>query len=212
MQQDLTEIIMVVDRSGSMNDVKKDANIGINRFIKAQRELPGRGNLTLVQFDTEYEFVHRSLPIADVPEYRLEPRGWTALLDALGRAIVETGERLEKMREEDRPGLVVCVIVTDGHENSSREFTLEQIKSMIEHQHDVYKWQFNFLGADAAAFDDAANMGIPMAGAARYDPRKLIAAYGLTSDVIARMRAAASAGRKVSNVFTEAERRKMRGE
>ena len=156
--------------------------------------------------------MHRSLPIADVPEYRLEPRGWTALLDALGRAIVETGERLEKMREEDRPGLVVCVIVTDGHENSSREFTLEQIKSMIEHQHDVYKWQFNFLGADAAAFDDAANMGIPMAGAARYDPRKLIAAYGLTSDVIARMRAAASAGRKVSNVFTEAERRKMRGE
>ena len=212
MQQDLTEIIMVVDRSGSMKSVEKEANIGINLFIKAQRDLPGRGNLTLVQFDTEYEFVHRGVPIADVPEYKLVPRGWTALLDAVGRGIVETGERLEKMLEQDRPGLVVCVIVTDGHENSSREFKLEQIKSMIEHQRDVYKWQFNFLGADAAAFDDAARMGIPMAAAANYDLKELIAVYGLTSDVIARMRTAASAGRNVSNVFTEAERRKMRGE
>ncbi len=134
MRSDLTDITLVVDRSGSMQEIQSDAEGGVNAFIEKQAEEPGEALLTLVQFDTEYEFVHKGVPIEKVPKYELAPRGMTALLDAVGRAINETGERLAKMPEPDRPGLVIFVIMTDGMENSSKEFTKSQIKEMIEEQ------------------------------------------------------------------------------
>ena len=146
MRSDLTDITLVVDRSGSMEKIREDAEGGVNTFIQEQAKHPGEALLTLVQFDTEYEFVHRGMPIKQVPPYTLVPRGNTALLDAVGRAINETGERLAKMAEEDRPGLVVFVITTDGLENSSKEFSKAQIKELIERQQSAYKWQFIFLG------------------------------------------------------------------
>ena len=109
----------------------------MNAFIKEQANQPGEALLTLVQFDTEYEFVHKAVPMKQVTDYVLEPRGMTALLDAVGKAINETGERLAKMAEADRPGLVIFVIMTDGHENSSKEFTKAQIKEMIERQQSI---------------------------------------------------------------------------
>ena len=170
MRSDLTDITLVVDRSGSMQSIREDAEGGVNAFLQEQAKQPGEALLTLVQFDTEYEFVHRGVPIKHVPAYTLMPRGNTALLDAVGRAINETGERLSKMAETDRPGLVVFVIMTDGLENSSQEFTKAQIKQQIEEQQSKYSWQFTFLGANQDAFAEAGGMGIGYHGAARICP------------------------------------------
>ena len=148
MKSDLTDITLVVDRSGSMEQVREDAEGGVNSFIEQQVKEPGEALLTLVQFDTEYEFVHKGVPITEVPRYQLVPRGMTALLDAVGRAINETGERLAKMDDRDRPGLVVFVVMTDGLENSSKEFSKSDVKAMIERQQDKYNWHFTFLGAN----------------------------------------------------------------
>ncbi len=159
MRNDLTDITLVVDRSGSMSHIKNDAEGGVNAFVRQQAMEQGNALLTLVQFDTEYEFVHRGVDIRQVPRYNLHPRGMTALLDAVGRAIHETGSRLAKMNEADRPGLVVFVIMTDGLENSSVEFTKQKVKELIDHQQTVYNWQFIFLGADQDAFGEASRMG-----------------------------------------------------
>ena len=128
MRSDLTDITLVVDRSGSMEQVQEDAEGGVNSFIAQQAKEPGEALLTLVQFDTEYEFLHKGVPISQVPKFELVPRGMTALLDAVGRAMNETGERIAKMDERDRPGLVVFVVMTDGQENSSKEFSKATIK------------------------------------------------------------------------------------
>jgi hypothetical protein len=209
MRKDLTDITVVVDRSGSMAACQSDAEGGLNTFITEQKKLPGDSLFTLVQFDTEYEFVHKGIPIRDVPAYRLVPRGSTALLDAVGRAIIETGERLRNMKERDRPGLVVFVILTDGQENSSREFQLAKIKEMVQHQQDVYKWQFTYLGANQDAFAEAGGMGIQQAQAANYAVAKTFQAWQHTTAKVARMREQARNEETVHNVFTPEEREDM---
>ena len=209
MRSDLTDITLVVDRSGSMSAVRNDAEGGVNSFISEQAEQPGEALLTLVQFDTKYEFVHKGKPIGEVPRYQLRPRGMTALLDAVGRAINETGERLEAMDEQDRPGLVIFVVVTDGHENSSQEFSKAQIKEAIQRQQNEYNWHFTFLGANQDAFAEAGALGIDAAGAANYSQRKVRAAFGATFSKVARMRKQAGAGECVDNAFTDEERERM---
>jgi hypothetical protein len=209
MRADLTDITLVVDRSGSMSSIRADAEGGINTLLAEQAAQPGQALLTLVHFDTEYEFVHRGVPVSRVPPYRLLPRGMTALLDAVGRAIAETGERLARTAEAERPGLVVFVVVTDGQENSSREYTKARIKEMIEHQQSVYNWQFTFLGANQDAFAEAGGLGIDASGVANYAPGKVGAAYRGTSDKLSRMRKQRSAGEEVSNAFTDKEREDM---
>ena len=122
MNRNLTDITVVLDRSGSMTTVMHDVTGGFDKFIEEQKKVQGEALLTLVQFDTEYEFVHKAKNIKDIPKLEFMPRGMTALLDAMGRAITETGERLRNMKEEDRPGKVICLIITDGQENSSKEY------------------------------------------------------------------------------------------
>jgi hypothetical protein len=209
MKSDLTDITLVVDRSGSMQKIREDAEGGINAFLQEQAKLPGDALMTLVQFDTEYEFLQRGLSIKQVPAYTLVPRGNTALLDAVGRAINETGERLAKMAEADRPGLVVFVIMTDGLENSSKEFTKAQVKQQIEEQQSKYNWQFTFLGANQDAFAEAGGIGIKYGGSAQYAPDKVRAAWHGNSAKLARMRAQTANDESVQNVFTEAEREAM---
>jgi uncharacterized protein YegL len=206
MRTDLTDITMVIDRSGSMQSIRTDAEGGINSFIEQQKLEPGEALLTLVQFDAEYEFVHSGLRIKQIPAFTLVPRGSTALLDAVGRAINETGARLAAMSDADRPGLVVFVIVTDGEENASREFTREKIREMIQHQQSVYKWQFTFLAANQDAFAEGAAMGIAQGGIAGFAMGKARATYAVASDKLSRMRKASSEGLTVDNKFTEAER------
>ena len=209
MRSDLTDITLVVDRSGSMAQVREDAEGGVNSFIEQQAKEPGEALLTLVQFDTEYEFLHQGVPISQVPKYELVPRGMTALLDAVGRAINETGERLAKMDERDRPGLVVFVVMTDGQENSSKEFSKSDIKAMIQRQQDTYSWHFTFLGANQDAFAEAGGMGIAAAGVANFAMNKMAAAYAVTGGKLSRMRRQARQGETVSNEFTDEERREM---
>ena len=209
MNRNLTDITLVVDRSGSMQDIREDAEGGINAFIEEQCKQPGETLLTLLQFDTEYELLHNGRPVADVPKYRLVPRGMTALLDAVGRAINETGERLSKLPEADRPGLVVFVIMTDGMENSSHEFTKQQIRQLIEEQQSTYSWQFTFLGADQDAFAEASGMGIHADGAANFSKGKVGATFAAMQQKVSRMRGQAQAGETVCNAFTAEERSAM---
>lgn len=163
MNKNLTEIILVVDRSGSMASCQLEAENGINNFIKEQTEGVGEALLTLVQFDDKYDVVFDRVPVAKCGHYKLEPRSMTALNDAVGKTINESGAKLAAMKEEDRPGLVIFAIITDGGENASHEFTKSQVREMVEHQEKVYNWQFTFLGSNQDAFKEAANIGINVA-------------------------------------------------
>jgi hypothetical protein len=212
MRQDLTDLTVVLDRSGSMHACRSDAEGGLNGLIAKQRELPGECTFTLVQFDTVYEFVHTAVPLRTVPHCSLEPRGNTALLDAVGRAIVETGARLRVLPEPERPGLVVFVIVTDGQENSSHEYTKARVREMIEHQQSVYKWQFIYLGANQDAFAEAGGMGVRLAGSAQYLDRAIQHAFAGASGNLERMRSALARGETVENEFTPGELEAMQGE
>ena len=162
--KNLTEIICVVDRSGSMAAIKTDAIGGFNQLLEDQKKLKvGRALLTFVQFDHEYEVVHNGKPIEDVPpltEATYIPRGCTALLDAVGKAIQTVGERLSKTPEDQRPAKVLVVILTDGLENASREYTKQSIKAIIDTQRNQYQWEFVYLGANQDAFAEAQSIGI----------------------------------------------------
>lgn len=147
-----THWTLVVDRSGSMEAVRSDAQGGINQAFTDQRAIPGKLTVTLIQFDTVVDDVHRMTAIADVPEYTLKPRGGTALLDTVGRAVVATGEDLAALPEDQRPAKVLIQVVTDGQENSSQEWTLDKIKALIQQQKDDYGWQFSFIGAGEHAW------------------------------------------------------------
>lgn len=190
MRNDLTDItiIFLLNRSGSMVAVQQEAEHG----LKTKKQLTD-ALFTLVQFDTEYEFVHSGIPIQSVPHCKLEPRGWTALFDAVGRAIQETGTRLGAMSESDRPGLVLFVILTDGQENSSKEYKKDQIKLMIEHQQSHYNWKFIFLGANQDSFAEAGALGIQKNATANFLDIK--EAFGATSYNVATMRSALHDGR-----------------
>lgn len=153
-------VVVVLDRSGSMFDVKEDTEGGLRAFLEAQKEAPGLTLVTLRQFDTEHDTVFENVPLAEVPAFELRPRGGTALLDAVGSTIAAVGEQLAGLEEADRPGEVVVVILTDGHENSSAEWTLDQVKASITRQQDERGWQFFFLGADQDAFAAGGRMGI----------------------------------------------------
>jgi len=209
MKKDLTDLTVVLDRSGSMQMCKEDAEGGVNQFIEDQKKQEGECLLTLVQFDTDYEFVHNGVPIKDVPKYKLVPRGMTALLDAVGKAINETGERLAKMNEDDRPGLVVFVIVTDGGENSSMEFKRAQIKEMIEKQTDEYKWEFTFIGANQDAFAEAGSIGISIGKTANFNVSKSKQAYAGLSRNVSSMRGQSAGGQSVKCCYSDKERKDM---
>ena len=208
MRKELSDITVIADRSGSMSVCRDEAENGINHFIDDQKKQSGEATFSLVHFDTEYEFAHRAVPIQTVPHYTLVPRGMTALLDAVGRAINETGNRLSEIAEADRPGLVVFVIVTDGQENSSHEFTKAQIKGMIDRQQRDYAWQFTFLGANQDAFAEAHALGI-VGATAQVDIHNINLAYKSASNNVTRMRHASTAGMTVSNAYTADELKNM---
>lgn len=157
---DRRHIAVILDRSGSMQSVKTDTEGGLQAFLDTQHEAPGDTTVSLYQFDQQYETVYETRPLADVPPFHLHPRGSTALLDAVGRTIATVGEQLAAIADGDRPGEVIVVILTDGHENASCEYTLPQVKKMLTEQQDTYGWKFVFLGADQDAFAAAGGMGI----------------------------------------------------
>ena len=171
MKNDYTHITLVLDRSGSMESMRTDAIGGFNTFLKDQQAAPGAATLTLVQFDDRYEKPHEFAPITGVPPLdatTFVPRGSTALLDAIGTAIDETGVRLAAMPDAQRPGKVLFVTLTDGMENASHRFDNRQITAKITHQRDVYGWEFVFLAANQDAIATGASMGFAAGSSATF--------------------------------------------
>lgn len=186
MKTNHTDITIVLDRSGSMNSVVTDTIGGFNRFLQDQKTAPGTASITLHQFDHEYETVLSGEDIQKAKELdgkTYVPRGNTALFDAIGRSINDTGARLDESPDHEKAEKVVFVIITDGHENASREFTQTQVSGMIQHQNDAYNWQFVFLGANQDAIATANNFSIPAANAMTYagNAAGTCAAFGSTS-------------------------------
>lgn len=164
-----TDITVLLDRSGSMVSIKSAMESGFKEFLLQHRAVP-TSRLTLVQFDTDnaQEVVYLARPIVDAPDLDITPRGGTPLLDALCRAIDATGARLKAMADADRPERVLFVIITDGQENASHEFTREKVRERVTAQTNIYRWQFVYLGANQDAFAEAASFGIPVGQAANY--------------------------------------------
>jgi len=160
MNNELTEIVIVLDRSGSMRYIKDDMEGALDQFFDDQKKEPGRCLVTLTQFSDSYEIVYSGIDLKQVPKTLLLPMGSTALLDAIGRTILAVGERLTNTPEPERPGKVIFLIITDGQENASKGFSRDQIKNMIREQTDKYSWLFVYLGANQDAFAEAATMGI----------------------------------------------------
>jgi len=159
MKSNTTEIVLVVDRSGSMSSIKTDIEGGFKTFLDEQKKLPGEAYVTYYQFDSLFEKLFEKKSIASVDGIKIEPRGSTALVDATAKAINEVGTRLANTAEADRPENVVFVILTDGDENASREFSISKMKEMVEHQKTKYNWKFIFLGANFDALSAGASYG-----------------------------------------------------
>ena len=162
MNMNRTEIIFLLDRSGSMGGLEGDTIGGFNSFIEKQIQHEGDTILTAVLFDNIYEILWNGVNAKDAKLTNKEyfVRGSTALLDAVGKTILDVGYRLSKTREEERPGKVIFVITTDGLENASREFTYAKVKELIKHQQEKYNWEFIFLGANIDAAKEAGSIGI----------------------------------------------------
>lgn len=160
MNSNYTAIMLLVDRSGSMISIQSSASEAINGFLDQQRTAPGRRTVRIAHFDNVYETVHKSLDATDVPKYELIPRYGTALHDAMGRSIIEFGQELAAMNEDERPATVIYAVMTDGMENASNEFTRDQIKKMVRHQEDKYSWQVLYLGANQDAIQVGHGLGI----------------------------------------------------
>ena len=154
--KDVTEIVVILDRSGSMENIRDDMVGGLKQFVADQKKVKGKANFTLVQFDTEYEVVYDGVDIQDVNGIDLVPRGWTALLDAIGRTIESTQKRIAKTPKRK----VIFVIITDGLENSSQKFSKSEIVESIGHTSEKHDWKFIYLGANQDAIQEGTSLGI----------------------------------------------------
>ena len=164
-----TLVAALLDRSGSMETSKTATEDGWRELINEQRQQPGDCQVTLAQFDTVYEVVYPPTDIADVADFSVQPRGMTALLDATGRFITEIGEQLSALPEEKRPGHVICLIMTDGMENSSHVWTWDAVRKLTKQQQDEWGWTFIFLGANIDAIEVGGRMGIDAKTSLTYD-------------------------------------------
>lgn len=164
-----TDLTLIIDRSGSMHRIAKDMEGGFASFLKQEKASGDETKVSIVYFDDIIEQDVVTADIKDIDGIRIVPRGSTALLDAVGKTIDKTGERLAAMAEEDRPNRVLIYIITDGQENASRNYSLDQIREKIVHQREHYAWDFVFLGANIDSFSVGGGMGIVGAATANFD-------------------------------------------
>jgi uncharacterized protein YegL len=215
MKQGYTDIAFVLDRSGSMNAVRMDTIGGFNTFLSEQRKEPGEAKVSLYQFDDVFETVYEVRDLKDAPALTMEtfvPGNYTALHDAICYTINKVGARLSLMSEEDRPEKVLIVIITDGLNNASKEFTAREVNAMITHQRDTYHWQFQFIGANQDAIAGGASIGIPVQHSMTYAANSLGTANAFASlnKRVASYRAVPTndwAGAAASLGFTEEDRK-----
>ena len=193
MKKNLTEIVFILDRSGSMSGLETDTIGGFNSMIEKQKKADGDAMISTVLLDNESEVIHDRVNVKDIPpmtdkEYSV--RGCTALLDAIGGAIHHIGNIHKYARQEDVPEHTLFVITTDGRENASHQYGVEQVKQMIERQKSKYGWEFLFLGANIDAIQTAGRFGIDADRAVTYrsDPVGTQLNYAVMSDAIREIR------------------------
>ena len=196
MKKGLTEIVFILDRSGSMAGLEKDTIGGFNAMLEKQRRGEGQALISTGLFSNESAVIHDRVDAREVPpltEREYFVCGCTALLDAVGGAIHHIGNVHKYAREEDRPERTLFVITTDGMENASRHYDLRRVRAMIERQKARYGWEFLFLGANIDAVDTAARLGIDADRAANFhcDARGTQLNYEAVSDAMSAMRCAA---------------------
>ena len=201
--KDATDITVVLDRSGSMSTMVYHLTSAFSEFLTQQKALPQEATYTLIQFDDKYDVVCEGINLQDAQELMLMPRAMTALYDAIGKTIDRTGKRLESLPPDQRPSKVLFLILTDGLENASREYTKEKIKEMIEHQRTVYSWEFIFLGANQDAIEVGTGLGISKGSTMSFDPNAIHATYCSVGNAV-------SGYRKTGEVanFTDEDRNK----
>ena len=196
MSNNLTELVFILDRSGSMGGLEADTIGGFNAMLKKQKQEPGRAILPTVLFDDRCEVLHDRVDIDKVPEMTEKEyyvRGSTALLDAVGGAIHHIGLVHKYARPEDRPDKTVFVITTDGCENASREYSYRKVKQMVQKEEEQYGWEFLFLGANMDAIAAADHFGIRAERAVRFenDSRGVQLNYETVCDAVTHLRAGA---------------------
>ncbi|MBE5806824.1 MAG: hypothetical protein E7317_00570 [Clostridiales bacterium] len=194
MKKGLTELVFILDRSGSMRGLERDTIGGFNSMIEKQRREPGEALVSTVLFDHETDVIHDRVPLAKVApltEREYFVRGSTALLDAIGGAIHHIGNVHKYARAEDVPEKTLVVITTDGMENASHIYDLKKVKAMIERQQAKYGWEFLFLGANIDAVGTAAGFGIDAAHAVDYkaDAQGTALNYEVLGEAISQVRA-----------------------
>jgi hypothetical protein len=213
--KDFTRIVVILDRSGSMQSIREATVTGFNEFVRKQQQTPGLAGLKLVQFDDAYEVVFDT-DIRDVPlltQDTFVPRGMTALLDAQGRTITELGKELAAMPERERPSKVIVITLTDGLENRSTDYTVADVAKLVQHQREKYGWDFIYLGANQDAIKVAASMNIPASYAMNYsvgDPANVGATFAATSNLVRGVRA--SSRGVVTQGFSLEDRKDSMGE
>ena len=197
MRKNLTEMVFILDRSGSMQGLEKDTIGGFNGMIEKQKNVEGEALISTVLFDHESVVLHDRVNIREIrpmtdKDYTV--RGCTALLDAIGGAIHHIGNVHKYARVEDRPEKTVFVIITDGMENASKHYTSEQVKQMIERQKTKYGWEFLFLGANIDAVETAKQFGIGKERAVSYrsDSVGTELNYKVVSEAMCAMRCSAA--------------------
>ena len=172
MNKDLTEIVFILDRSGSMAGLEDDTIGGFNAMVEKQKKEPGEALLSAVLFNTESEVIYDRVDIQKVEpmnDRQYCVGGCTALLDAIGGAVHHIANIHKYAREEDRPGKTIFVITTDGLENSSRRYTYADVQKMVSHEQEKYGWEFLFLGANMDAISEAKKFGFRSDRAVRYN-------------------------------------------
>ena len=173
MKKNLTELVFILDKSGSMSGLEKDTIGGYNSLMEKQRKLDGECVITTVLFDNRYELLHDRIDlraVTPITEKEYFVGGATALLDAIGRTIHKIAAVQEHTAEEYRAEKVMFVIITDGEENASREYSAAQVKELIKRQKERYGWEFVFLGANIDAVETAGRFGIDADRAVDYVP------------------------------------------
>lgn len=191
----LTHITMLVDRSGSMQAIRTDAEGAVNRFIEEQKALDKPCTLHLVDFDAPQQHgpswltTHHDGLLAEAAPYVLTPRGWTALLDAVGMTITTLGERLSSIPEDERPGQVIFLVQTDGQENSSLDWSWEQISELVKRQHEDYGWHFVMLGTGPEAWGQGERIGTQSVTRAAAGGQSFVGAYANASQAVLKTRA-----------------------
>jgi Mg-chelatase subunit ChlD len=200
-----TLLALVVDRSGSMESIRSDMEGGIKSLLQEQAGQPGTCLVTLAQFDTEYEVVFQAVPAAEITGYEVVPRGATALLDAIGRTIGEVRDWIDKLPDNRQPERVIVAVVTDGLENSSREWSRDKVMAAVKERSDA-GWHFSFLGANQDAIREGGNVGVGADSSMSYaaSPMGVSGAMSSLSESVKRVRSGAA--RRLT--YTEEERRR----